>query len=109
MAAHVKTGVEQILAGLDTPNPVTKSIIEGAVNLSCFTEDDFNVWNYLYTYVHSTVPQGEADALLKSQLTAALRRLDIEWLTLGRPATREAWLEAKYNSGVRQDDQTTNN
>lgn len=97
MAAHIKTGLEQVIADIDR-DTLNKDVIEAACNLDCWTADIINCdyqdtpWNNLRKWIDGDIDIKE----LKDRLERALFQANIEWVELGQPKTREEWYRAKY-------------
>lgn len=94
MAAHLKTGIEQVLEQIEREGETDylKQTLEGAVKMSCWTEDDTGVWYLLYDYVQEKI----GIESLETQLRRNLERVTDMWDRLGKPDTREEWWRAKY-------------
>ncbi len=96
MAAHLKTGIEQILEEIEREErggkPVDKASIFAATQIATFTEDDWDTWSHLHEFAKegSTVSLAE----LKEKLEADLYRANILWVKYGLPKSREAWRQA---------------
>lgn len=99
MAAHAKTGINQIIDSVER-NALDIGIIQGCVNLSCFTEDNDELWQALYEFVNNSDMPGALDDLYH-KLVVLRVEIEQEWSMLGMPTTREEWLEAKYETQIR--------
>lgn len=91
MAAHLKTGLEQCLQAIDE-GKFDVEWIRPAVDLSCWTEDNTDVWLSLYLYVQGS----KSLKVLDHDLAEHLANATDEWEALGRPETREEWNREKY-------------
>lgn len=94
MAAHCKTGVEQILRSIEEDS-LNEDILWGAVNLDCFTADDDDLWHHIYDFL-KTDKIGLDLEEFKNNLMEDLVRLTEKWNSLDRPDTREEWYRAEY-------------
>jgi len=98
MAAHVKTGIEQVIKDIGRIQDGTANsrwfngMIAGAVNVSCWTEDSNDVWHTLYGYTGGKITLDELEAKLKELQPSIIK----EWENLGKPKTREEWYAKKY-------------
>ena len=98
MAAHVKTALEQLVAGnfhYDQLLPAFK--------LSSWTEDlDFTDYCDFLAIVKSyaTFPDNERHDMVKNVARMMLPKYTGQWEELGKPDNREGWRVAKWGSNA---------
>ena len=95
MAAHALTGVQQILEDIKQDR-LNVSHLEGAINFSCFTDDDITLWDHINRFVNGKLDLEEFVIHLHYDLVR-LRAIHAE---LGQPSTREEWLSRKWNTPI---------
>lgn len=93
MAAHLKTGLEEIARHIEAGTiEQFKPHLATACNLSCFTEDDYDTWTHIWKFVQGEIEQFDFEQFMYDDLARATEL----WEKLGKPATREEWFRAKY-------------
>ena len=106
MAAHILTGLKQVIQGLEDES-MSLSTIKAATDFDCWTADDFkadipsdylpyedmpscNVWYLLNDFVLEKLDR----ETLKTRLLDQLPRIEAEWKAMGFPRMREEWYKA---------------
>lgn len=104
MAAHLKTGLEQVVASWqkakegELTEEHLRLVLWGAINISCWTEDDpedycfGGAWGHIRDWLNGKI----SDWVFEQLLFDDLARATAQWERLGQPANREEWLIAKY-------------
>jgi hypothetical protein len=94
MAAHLKTGIEQILQYIEEGKiEWARDQLVTATEISCFTEDNHELWTVTFDFTQGKIDENE----LKTDLEKLLIEVTEEWGLLQEPNTREEWHKAKYD------------
>ena len=95
MAAHVYTGLQQVIEDVSAGRDIVAQV-EAALNLSSWTEDlDLDDYDTFATAIKMDWGLATNEVLMGIAM-ALLKKYRAIWLDLGQPGCREEWYEAKY-------------
>jgi len=93
VAAHLKTGVNLLINALEQNKHLhpghAQALID--IDIDCFTSDSLSVWLAIDNYTNN-----QDGAALLTTLCNLIPDIEMLWENLGRPDTREQWLERLY-------------
>ena len=106
MAAHQLTGLLEVIACTRSlPANKLADMLRPAVNLSCWTEQNYRAWEVLNEFVeqcdivaadHAVIPAGMTEQL-RDSLIGFLPAVIAEWQSYDKPRTLEEWYSRKYD------------
>lgn len=109
MAAHILSGIKEIMPLLVTDAAKAKAVLIPAVEYDCWSSDDPSEWSTedggLWNHLHKFVKDEYTPMMLYAYLQYCEIRFAQLWERLGQPPTREVWLERFHNSFLKGDKQ----